>query len=224
MEYICDIGSNHNVDFSRTINLIHAAKLVGSTAVKCQLFNNEIGLPEREWLPLSMLPILQDEAHRCGLKFGCSPFYLKAVEELESYVDFYKLSSNYDMVHKLFDACAETDKPIICSFPAYDFKPSDAKYFSRSQHVLAAIPLYPTPVSEVHLNRIPFNAIVDGWSDHTRNAGVIYRAVHHYGARVIEFHMDLQDARGWEFHCGHCWLPTEISEVIKNINAGMQVD
>jgi N-acetylneuraminate synthase len=187
------------------------------------MFNHEIGKPEHEHLPLSLLPILRDEAHAYGLQFGCSPFYLQAVKELEPYVDFYKLTSNYDMVHKLFDACATTGKPIICSFPPYALLPSDAKYFMHSQHVLAAIPLYPTPVSEVHLNAIPFNAIVNGWSDHTHNAGVLYRVVHHYGVRVVEFHLDL-DGKGWEFHYGHCWLPTEIKDVISVINTGLEID
>lgn len=222
-EFICDIGSNHNANLARAVTLIDTAYKVGATHVKFQLFDGSIGKTECEWLPLSFLPILRDEAHAYGLQFGCSPFYLKAVEGLEPYVDFYKLTSNYDMVHKLFDACLDTGKPIICSFPPYELKPSDAKYFTRSAHVLAAIPLYPTPLSEVHLNQIPFNAIVDGWSDHTRNAGVLYRAIHHYNIKVVEFHLDL-DGKGWEYHYGHCWLPDEIKQVIDTVKQGLEVD
>src|SRR4030042_3740001 len=30
-----------------------------------------------------------------------------------------------------------------------------------------------------------------GWSDHSVNPGVIYRAIHRWGAEMIEFHLDL---------------------------------
>lgn len=223
ISWICEVGSNHNANLGRALELVRAARLIGCSAVKFQLFNNEIGKPLREWLPIEILPALRDEAHKYNLQFGCSPFYLKAVEELEPYVDFYKLTSNYDMVHKLFYACLDTGKPVICSFPPYELKPSDAKYFTKSAHVLAAIPLYPTPLSEVHLNQIPFNTVIDGWSDHTHNAGVIYRAIHHYNIKVVEFHLDL-DGHGWEYHYGHCWLPNEIKQVIDTVKQGLEVD
>jgi N-acetylneuraminate synthase len=54
-----------------------------------------------------------------------------------------------------------------------------------------------------------------GWSDHTAMPGVIYSAVAN-GARIIEFHLDL-NGRGYEFQHGHCWLPGQIAEVIKNV-------
>ena len=40
---------------------------------------------------------------------------------------------------------------------------------------------------------------------------------------MIEFHLDL-DEKGREFHNGHCWLPNEIEEVIKNVNIGLISD
>lgn len=217
MIWVADIGSNHNASLARALELIREAYKVGANYVKFQLFDNSIGKPVDEWLPIKWLPILSEEAHKLGMKFGCTPFYEKAVSELEPYVDFYKLTSNYNMVHKLFDKCFATGKSIICSFPPerLEIKPC--------MHTLAAIPLYPTPLDKVHLGEINWD-VFDGWADHTHNAGVIYRVVHHYGAKVVEFHIDLQDAKGWESCYGHCWLPSEIKTVIDTINEGIKAN
>lgn len=216
MKFIADACSNHNGMLPRALALIDKAKMVGCSGVKFQLFDGSIGKPKNEWLPVEWLPILKKRAKEYGLEFGCSPFYEKAVEELEPYVDFYKLTSNYDMVHKLFDKCFAIGKPIICSFPPerLEIKPC--------MHTLAAVPLYPTPLDKVHLGEMNWD-VFDGWADHTRNVGVIYRVVHHYGAKVVEFHLDL-DGKGWEYHYGHCWLPNEIKAVIDTINEGIKVD
>ena len=62
-----------------------------------------------------------------------------------------------------------------------------------------------------------------GWSDHTVDPGVIYRAINRWDAKVIEFHLDL-DGKGDEYDSGHCWLPDKISSVIKDIRHGQESD
>jgi N-acetylneuraminate synthase len=62
-----------------------------------------------------------------------------------------------------------------------------------------------------------------GWSDHSVSDAVIYRAVHRYNSKVIEFHLDL-DGDGAEFKSGHCWLPAQIENVIRTVNAGIESD
>jgi N-acetylneuraminate synthase len=62
-----------------------------------------------------------------------------------------------------------------------------------------------------------------GWSDHTRRPAVIERAVHRWGARVVEFHLDL-DGKGAEYTAGHCWLPDEIAPVIARIRESLVAD
>jgi len=52
---------------------------------------------------------------------------------------------------------------------------------------------------------------------------VINRAVHHWGAPVVEFHLDL-DGQGEEYESGHCWLPDQIGKVIADIKKGFQAD
>jgi sialic acid synthase SpsE len=51
-----------------------------------------------------------------------------------------------------------------------------------------------------------------GWSDHTRNPGVVCRSMSAYGA-VAELHVDLDDGRGFESAHGHCWTISELREL-----------
>jgi len=225
MIWVCDVGSNHNSSLDRALALIDTAAEVGCSHVKFQLFNSEISKKPEEWLPVEWLPKLQGRAHENKLQFGCSPFYLKAVEELEPFVDFYKLTSNYDMVKKLANKCLGTGKQLIFSFHADKIAPGYWHWQKAREDtkILVTVPNYPTAISDAHLEAITWGRF-DGWSDHTRNPGVIYRVIHHYGAKVVEFHLDLHDGEGWEFKHGHCWLPSEIKEVIDNVREGFAAD
>ena len=93
--------------------------------------------------------------------------------------------------------------------------------------VLHCTSAYPTPYGEANLSAIETirkeMSCDVGWSDHTVNPGVIYRAINKWNAKVIEFHLDL-DAKGEEYHTGHCWLPNEIECVIKNVRDGEKSD
>ena len=68
-----------------------------------------------------------------------------------------------------------------------------------------------------------FKNINIGYSDHSKLPGVIYRACNKYDAKIIELHLDL-DGKGSEFGPGHCWLPLETAEIIKNIQIGLEAD
>ena len=78
---------------------------------------------------------------------------------------------------------------------------------------------YPVKVEDCDMIKIQalMAAMPDmvGWSDHSREPGVIYSAVAH-GAKAIEFHLDLY-GDGNEYDVGHCWLPSGISGVIKTV-------
>ena len=86
---------------------------------------------------------------------------------------------------------------------------------------------YPTPVEQCNLAAIETirrtSGARVGWSDHSANPAVLYRAVHHWGAEMIEFHLDL-DGTGAESRAGHCWLPTEIGPVIEAVRRGVVAD
>ncbi|MEW5801195.1 MAG: N-acetylneuraminate synthase family protein [bacterium] len=62
-----------------------------------------------------------------------------------------------------------------------------------------------------------------GWSDHSVNPGVLYRAIHRWGVDMVEFHLDI-DGTGEEFASGHCWLPEKIKTVIDQVKDGFRAD
>ena len=125
---IAEISSNHNADLDRATDLIKMAANVGFDAVKFQLFKidelfskeildkSKLHRQRKNWeLPLEFIDKLSALSRSLGLKFGCTPFYLGAVYELEPYVDFYKISSYEILWLKLFEACCDTGKPLIFS-------------------------------------------------------------------------------------------------------------
>ena len=102
--FISEVSSNHNRDLDRCFQFIDQSSRIGCYAIKFQLFRiNELFSPqilnkskkhrEREkWeLPLEILPRLAARCHEKNIKFACTPFYLKAVEQLYPYIDFYKI-------------------------------------------------------------------------------------------------------------------------------------
>ncbi len=98
---------------------------------------------------------------------------------------------------------------------------------ARDITLLHCVSAYPTPAAEANLSAIAAirnaTGLPTGWSDHTRRPAVIERAVHHWGARAVEFHLDL-DGKGAEYAAGHCWLPHEIAPVIARIRESLIAD
>jgi len=244
--FIAEVSSNHNRDLQRCYRFIDTAAKIGCDAVKFQLFKiDKLFAPEiieqrediqkrKEWeLPVSFLPNLAEKCKKCNIKFGCTPFYLNAVWELEPYVDFFKIAS-YEILWKdLLKACATTGKPVILSTGMANLREvEDAvdilKRSGCSRTILLhCTSVYPTPPQQCNLAAIQnlrdiFQCDV-GWSDHSVSPAVIFRAVHHFGASVVEFHLDLE-GEGEEYNIGHCWLPEAINEVIQTISIGLLAD
>lgn len=253
VKFIAEVSSNHNRDLHRCKEFIEKASDIGCQGVKFQLFKiAKLFAPEilskspehrrrRDWeLPAEFVPVLSEYAHRYGLQFSCTPFYLEAVKELEPYVDFYKIAS-YELLWKdLFVECANTSKPLIFSTGMATINEiktalccmKDLK--SKDITLLKCTSAYPTPYNEANLSAIntlkreliEFSQVFNlkfGYSDHTVSPHVITRAIHHYGCNVIEFHLDL-DGRGEEFKSGHCWLPTKMKDLIDNIRMDFETD
>ncbi len=246
MMFIAEVSSNHQQSLGRSLEFIDAAANAGCTAVKFQLFKiDQLFAPEileksaehrkrRDWeLPVDFLPKLSKRCADKGIEFACTPFYLGAVKELEPYVDFYKIASYELLWDELLAACACTGKRVMLS--------TGMATMPEIQHAVevlkangCASPLlfhctsaYPTPYQEANLAAIETlrqaTGCSIGWSDHTVEAGVLYRAIHRWGAEAIEFHIDL-DGGGAEFSSGHCWLPEQIAAVISDMKKGMLTD
>src|SRR5579872_681977 len=244
--FIAEASSNHGRDLDRARAFVDAAADAGCDAVKFQLFKiDRMFAPEilaqspkhrarREWeLPLAHLKPLAEHCRARKIQFSCTPFYLDAVGELEPFVDFYKVASYELLVGDLLTACARTGKPVILStgMASMDEITAAAETLRRAGAreitLLHCVSAYPTPAAEANLSAIAAiretTGLPTGWSDHTRRPAVIERAVHRWGARAVEFHLDL-DGKGAEFAAGHCWLPGEIAPVIARIRESLVAD
>ncbi len=244
--FIAEVSSNHHKDLNRCLEFVECSARVGCSSVKFQLFKiDELFTAEvlaarpghrerRNWeLPSSFLKPLADRAHELGMQFSCTPFYLKAVAELEPHVDFYKVASYELLWSDLLAECARTGKPVILSTGMATMTEIEvAVNVLRSNGckdltLLHCTSSYPTPPQECNLAAIKtmrdhFGCKV-GWSDHTVNPGVIARAIHHWGATAVEFHLDL-DGKGSEYAAGHCWLPDQIDAVIRETKQAFTAD
>lgn len=244
--FIAEASSNHGRDLDRARAFVDAAADAGCDAVKFQLFKiDRMFAPEilaqspkhrarREWeLPLNHLGPLAEHCSARKIQFSCTPFYLEAVRELAPFVDFYKVASYELLVTDLLKACAGTGKPVVLSTGMATMEEILAAAGTLKQAgahdvtLLHCVSAYPTPAREANLAAIATiraaTGLPTGWSDHTRRPAVIERAVHHWGARTVEFHLDL-DGEGAEYAAGHCWLPQEIAPVIARIRESLIAD
>ena len=241
--FVAEVSSNHHRDLERCLEFIRTAAGIGCDAVKFQLFRvRELFAPEalrhdpkllaREaWeLPVEFLPRLARGCVEAGIRFSCTPFYLEAVQELLPFVDFYKVASYELMWDDLLKACARTGKPIVLSTGMATL--SEVNHACsilrsagcRDLTLLHCVSSYPAKPEDCNLAAIASLRescqCPVGWSDHSVDAGVIFRAVHRWGATMVEFHLDLE-GQGAEFSAGHCWLPEAMRQVIATVRTGM---
>jgi len=246
IEFIAEVSSNHSKDLDRCLKFVDISADIGCSAVKFQLFRidqlfakdaidryEEIKLRKNWELPLSFIPNIANRCKEKNIQFGCTPFYLDAVDELYDYVDFFKIASYELLWDDLLIKCAKTKKPIMISTGMADMSEiSHATKILRlngcsNPRIFHCTSSYPTPPGEANLSAIETirsKTMCDvGWSDHTVNNGVIHRAIHKWGSTFIEFHLDIE-GKGEEFSSGHCWLPSQMKELIHNINDSMISD
>lgn len=244
--FIAEVSSNHNQDLSRALEFVSVAADTGFDAIKFQLFTAEDLFDARILsrsnahrnrsqyeLPRDYIPKIAQQCQKANLDFGVTPFSLGDISFLDEYVDFFKVASYELLWRDLLCAIAMTSKPLVVSTGmATMAEVSEAVADLRecgATHItlLHCVSAYPTPVSDANLAAIEtlrhHEEIPVGWSDHSRNPGVIHRAVHRWGAPMVEVHVDL-DGEGMEYAPGHCWLPKEIGEVIASLAAGFNAD
>lgn len=247
---MAEVSSNHHRDLDRCLAFVDRAAEIGCDAVKFQLFRvRQLFAPEvlaaspehrarERWeLPTDFLAPLAARAHERGIAFGCTPFDLRAVGELEPFVDFYKVASYELLWDPLIRACAATGLPLVLSTGMADHAEVAhavsvaAAAGARDLTVLHCVSTYPMPAGEANLGAIatlralapPGIAFRTGWSDHSLEPGIVHRAVHAHGARMVEFHLDLE-GDGDEYASGHCWLPDAMAELIRQIRCATAAD
>ena len=244
--FIAEVSSNHHQSLARCLEFVDTAADIGCDAVKFQLFKiDQLFAPEilsksethrkrKDWeLPLDFIPDIAKHCKDKNIQFGCTPFYLDAVDELLPFVDFFKIASYELLWDELLTACGRTDKPVILSTGMATLDEVDhavevvRKTGCKDFTLLHCVSGYPTPVEEANLSTIEMIRyrydLETGWSDHTVSDAVIYRAIHRWQATAIEFHLDL-DGEGDEFSAGHCWLPEQMKIVINSVKESFGAD
>ena len=192
----------------------------------------------KDWeLPLSFLPIVARKCKERDLKFICTPFYLDAVDQLYQYVDAYKVASYELLWLDLLRKVAQTGKPVYLSTgmatkdEVVDAAMTVTEAGAKKSILMHCVSSYPVQRRDCNLGAMHELSVIGatmygwrkswpeyiqvGWSDHSCDPGVIYRAIHRWRASTIEFHLDLE-GEGVEYAYGHCWLPSQIGKVIYN--------
>ncbi len=246
MKFISEVSSNHLKNLSRIKRFIKVSKNIGCYAVKFQLFKvDKLFRPEiirkypnilerKKWeLPIEFISQISKECKKNKIKFGCTPFYLDAVDLLKKEVDFFKISSYEILWDDLLKKCAKTKKKIIIStgMATLDEVQNAVKVLKKNGckdlTILHCCSSYPTKIEDCNLSTIytlrkKFKCNV-GWSDHSVNQSVLIRAIEKWKVDTIEFHMDL-DGKGSEFNQKHCWLPHDIKKIINYSNDRKIID
>ncbi|MBN2718095.1 MAG: N-acetylneuraminate synthase family protein [Deltaproteobacteria bacterium] len=244
--FIAEVSSNHQQSLERCFEFVDVSAQVGCDAVKFQLFKiDELFAPEilsqseehsrrRKWeLSPEWIPAIAARCREKRIQFGCTPFYLNAVDELAPHVDFLKVASYELLWDDLLSRCAKSNKPVILSTGMATMAEVEKAVATLTQNsctdltLLQCVSAYPTPLAACNLSvintfRKKFN-VKAGWSDHTVQPTVLYRAAFGFHSDVIEFHLDLE-GDGAEYEAGHCWLPHEIAIVIRTIREGLMAD
>lgn len=252
VRFVAEVSSNHQRDLSRALEFVDRAAEIGCDGVKFQLFRiDQLFAPEilrqspvhrarRDWeLPETFLAPISRHCRSRGIEFGCTPFYLAAVDSLAPFVDFLKIASYELLWDDLLVACARTGLPLVLSTGMADMREVRhavsviAAAGARDLTLLHCVSGYPAPAAAANLGAIdtlaalneihPGLRIRSGWSDHTVEPGVIHRAVHAHPTEMIEFHLDLE-GDGAEFEAGHCWLPFDMQETIAQIRVGQRAE
>lgn len=244
--FIAEVSSNHDQSLDRCLEFVRVASEIGCDAVKFQFFRVEDLfskeaikakpniLKRKNWeLNELFLEKIHKLCVKLNIQFGITPFSIGAIDFLSNYVDFFKIASYELLWHDLILECAKINKPLIVSTGMSNLEEiqslvsilEEKKFDNLS--LLHCSSAYPTPPKECNLSAIKtmkniFNCPV-GWSDHTVNEAVLYRAINKWDANIIEFHLDL-DGNGAEYSSGHCWLPRNIEKVINTINTGFDCD
>jgi pseudaminic acid synthase len=137
---VAELSANHNQDFERAVQLVHAAKKVGADAVKLQTYTPDTITiaSDQEWFrigggtlwdgrtlyelygeaytPWDWQPKLKLIADELGLDLFSSPFDATAVDFLEAMnVPAYKLASCELVDLPLIEKIAHTGRPLIIS-------------------------------------------------------------------------------------------------------------
>jgi N,N'-diacetyllegionaminate synthase len=213
---IAELGLNHGGSSAKALALVDAAARAGASAVKLQTLRADrlvaADCPAPAHLEAASLRDLfrtfelDDDAHRqvaarahaLGLAFISTPFYLEAIDLLESVgCDAYKIASGDLTNLALIERAARTGKPVILSTGMGEL-PEISRALARAEcggagfvTLLHCVSAYPVPAGQENLAALAQLArrfgVSVGLSDHGTCPGAVAAAVA-LGASIYERH------------------------------------
>jgi sialic acid synthase SpsE len=214
---IAEAGSNHNGNIEQAKRLIAIAAEAGADAVKFQTFraaklyprsagkSDYLKLDQSIYdiiaameMPYEWIPILAAESAKHGLLFLSTPFDEQSTDQLEPYVQAYKIAS-YEMTHlPLVRYIARKGKPLIISTGTAELsevrETVDAVREAGNDALvlLQCTASYPAPLDALNVRaletmRNEFD-VATGLSDHSRDPFIGPITAIALGAAVIEKH------------------------------------
>ncbi len=182
---VAEMSGNHNKDYNRAIEIIHAAKEAGADAVKLQTYtadslsidcDNEYfrikgglwdGMTEYELYKEAGTPWewqlgLMEEANKLGMECFSSPFDSASVDFMvKCNMPAIKIASYEINDIPLIKKAAETKKPIIFATGVAEYEDIDralkicADAGNDNVMLLKCVSAYPTPYEDINLSCIP---------------------------------------------------------------------
>ncbi len=205
---IAEIGSNHDGDKARALDLIVQAAEAGANAVKFQLFKAEtLVVPnnpayntlQKAAIPHEWLPGLAEAALKAGVDFSVTPFDLEGVHQLTRVRPaFIKIASSDLTFFSLLRRIAQTGLPIIMSTGMANFSDIEKAIAELKKHnateigLMHCVSMYPPDFKDMNLLAITelsrrFN-LVSGLSDHTPGSSMAVAACA-LGGLIFEKHV-----------------------------------
>ena len=223
---IAEIGVNHECSISKAKKLILLAKKGGADAAKFQTYKADLitskyapsywdTKKEKTKNQLQLFKkydlfgeedykVLFNYCKQVGIEFLSTPFDHKAVDMLDKYVNFFKVSSSDITNFPLLKKIALKKKPILLSTGASTLNEIKRAYNFLKKNkcnkivIMHCILNYPTKDENANLNMITsllteFPKNIIGYSDHTipNKEMNIITSSYLLGARVIEKHFTL---------------------------------
>lgn len=214
---IAEACDNHMGSIEMARALCRAAKFSGADAVKFQHhipyeemlkqgtmsdnFDEHLyDFLERNALSLGQHCDLKNYCEEIGITYLCTPFSLKAAQEIADLVPFFKIGSGEFQDWWFIDGLTQLGKPVIFSsgMSSYSELQKNVEYLSQSTlefALLNCLSEYPPKFHDMNLKFITqlvneFPDIVIGHSDHTQTTFTSSLAVG-LGAQIIEKHITL---------------------------------
>ena len=223
--FIADIAANHDGDLERAKDLIYLSAEAGADAAKFQHFKAETIVSDKgfkllgkqlshqsSWkksvyevyedasLNMDWTPILKKTCDKAGISFFTSPYDLDIVDQVDKYLQAYKIGSGDITWIEIIEHIAKKNKPVIIASGAsslVDVERAVEKVLSiNSQLALLQCNTNYTGSIEnfkyINLNVLKtfkrsFPNIILGLSDHTPGHSTVLGAVS-LGAKIIEKH------------------------------------